>query len=118
VECAPSHPVARLLRSIRPLQTRNHTGVRFLEAHELRLAFDLNAGFAQTLDQQTLVLVLGKNQRVRERAEARAQFPEDCPRRLPAGHPEIRGNGPVSTLDDGVSKADLAVQLERARLHG
>ena len=36
----------------------------------------------------------------------------------PAGHPEIDGGHLPSALDDRVREADLAVQLERACLHG
>jgi hypothetical protein len=64
------------------------------------------------------VLVLGKNQRVRKRAEARAHVAEDGTCRLLAGHPEIRGDHSPSALDDRVSQVDLAVQLESPCLHG
>ena len=38
----------------------------FLEAQELRFALDLDPGFGQSIDQQSLVLVLRIDQRVRE----------------------------------------------------
>ena len=37
---------------------------------------------------------------------------------LLAGHPQIHGGDPSSTLDDLVSEADLAVEFEGSRLHG
>ena len=55
------------------------------------------------------MLVLGKYQRVGERAEARAHFTEDRTCRLFASDPEISGQGLPSTLDDVVREADLAV---------
>ncbi len=97
--------LARLRCSIRPFQTRENTAVRLLEAQELRLALDLDAGLGQAIDQQTLVLVLGKDQRIRKRAETRAHLAEDRMCRLLAGHPEIRGDGLPSTLDDRVGDA-------------
>src|SRR5579863_6115356 len=105
--------IARVLGSIRPLQARDHTAGRFLEAHEFRLALDLNARIAQALDQQTFMLVLWKDQRIRKRAETRAHFAEDCACLPLAGHPEIRGDGSVSPLDDRVRDPDLAIELER-----
>ena len=48
----------------------------------------------QAIDQQALVLVLRKDQRVGERAEARAHVAEDGARHLLAGHPEIRRRRP------------------------
>ena len=110
--------LARLRGSIRPFQSREHMTGRLLEAEEFRPALDLDAEFGQAIDQQTLVLVLGKDQRVRERAEACAQVAEEHAGLVLAGHPEIRGDELPSTLDDRAGEAGLTVQLERARLHG
>ena len=107
-----------LCGSIRPCEAREHTTIRLRKAQQFRPALDRDAEFGQAIDQQALVLVLGKDQRVRKRAEACAHLAEDGARHLLAGHPEIRGEGLPSTLDDRVSEADLAVQLQRACLHG
>ena len=92
--------------------------IGILEAEQLRPALDLDADPGEAVDQQTLVLVLRKDQRVGERAEARAHLAENRVRHLLAGHPEIGGEDVPSTFDDRVSQADLPVQLERACLHG
>ena len=63
------------------------------------------------------MLVLRKDQRVRKRTEARAHFAEHGMCRLSAGHPQIGGENLPSTLDDWRGEADLAVELERPRLH-
>ena len=64
------------------------------------------------------MLVLGKDQRIRKRAEASVHVAEHGACRLLAGHPEICRDDLASTLDDRVSEAELVVQFERARLHG
>src|SRR5207248_6080797 len=100
--------LARLHRSIRPLQTGEHTIRSILEAQELGLALDVDARLSQAIDQQTFVLVLRKDQRVRKRTEARAHFAEHRMCRLSAGHPQIGGENLPSTLDDWRGEADLA----------
>ena len=64
------------------------------------------------------MLVLGKDQRVRERAEACTHVAEENASLVLAGHPQIRGGELPSTPDGCGGEADLAVQLERACLHG
>ena len=64
------------------------------------------------------MLVLRKDQSIRERAEARTHSAEDGACNLLTGYPEIRGGDRPSALDDRVSEADLLVQFERACLHG
>src|SRR5580704_847761 len=116
---APSNvgSLTRLRCSIRPFQAGENATSRSLEAQELRLVLDVDASLGQAIDQQTFVFVLGKDQRVRKWADARAHVAEDCMSRLLACHPEIHGDGLPPMLDDRVSEADLAVQLERPRLH-
>src|ERR1700731_1420862 len=93
--------LARLYGSVRPLQAREHTAACIVE-----------------VDQQTLVFVLRKNQRVRERAESCADVAEEKAGDPLASHPEIPAQDFSSTLDDGLSDADLTVELERACLYG
>ena len=64
------------------------------------------------------MLVLRKDQHVRKRADASAHVAEHGVRHRLAGRPEIDGAHRPSSRDDRVCEADLAVQLERARLHG
>lgn len=104
---------AHILGSIRPLQTRKHTASRILEAQELRPSLDLHASLRQAIDQQTLVLVLGKDERVGKGTDSRAHLAEHAPCCLPAGHPKIHGDNLSSTLDDRVSETDLVVEFER-----
>jgi hypothetical protein len=54
-------------RSIRPFQAGEHTAVRVRKVHELGVALDLDPALGQAIDQQPFVLVLRKDQRVRER---------------------------------------------------
>src|SRR5712692_1906861 len=105
--------LARLRGSIRPFQARAYTTGCILEVQELGAALHLDAGRGQTIDQQALVLVLRKDQRIRERAEARAHSTEDSACHPLTGYPDIRCGDRPSALDDRVSKADLPVQLER-----
>ena len=49
--------------------------------------------------------------------QARAHFAEDRVRRFLASHPEIHGDGFVSTRDDRFSEAELAIQLQGPCLH-
>src|SRR5258708_37661185 len=102
--------LARLLGSIRTLQAREHMTTHILEVQELRSSPDLDAGLGQAIDQQTLVLVLRKDQRVREGAQSRAHVGEDCACHILASHPEIGGHAFPSTLDDRMGAADLAVK--------
>ena len=115
---APGHVGrrARLFGAIPPLQTRAHTIGRFLETQKLRLALDVDAGVRQAIDQQALVLVLRKDQRIGKRAEARAHFAENGVRRPLPGDPEIDGDHLPPALDDRLSETDLAVKLERPRV--
>ena len=110
--------LARFHFPIRPLQTGEHTIRSILEAQKLRWALDPHAGVGQAIDQQTFVFVLRKDQRVRKGAEAGAHFAEYGMCRLPAGHPQIGGEDLSPALDDWRREADLAVELERPRLHG
>ncbi len=101
--------LARLGGSVRPLESREHTAVRFLERHELCLALDFDAGLGQAVDQQALVLVLRKDQHVRKRTDTRAHVAEGRARHLLAGRPEIDGSHLPSAGEDRVREADLTV---------
>ena len=109
--------LTRLLLSIRGLQMGNDSTSGVLKGGELCPSLDLNAGLSQALNQQTLVLVLRKDQRVGERTEPNAHFSKNCTSSSLAGDPEIRGNGLPSTLHHRFGKANLAVELERPCLN-
>ncbi len=110
--------LARLNGSIREFQMREHTAGGILEAYQLGSALNLDAARGQALDQQAFVLVLRKDDRIRERAESLAHIAELDVSFFLTRHPEIRCDGLSSALDDCISEPDLIVQLERARLHG
>src|SRR5205807_676740 len=95
-----------------------HTTGRLVEGYQLCLALHLDAGLGQAIEQQTLVLVLRKDQRVWKRTDTGAHVAEDGARDLSAGRPEIGGGHLPSTRDDRLSEADLVVQLQRACLDG
>jgi hypothetical protein len=88
------------------------------EIDELCLALDQDACVGQTIDQQPLVLVLWKDERIRVRADARAHIPEYRACDPTTRHPEVRGCDFTTARNHGVRQANLTVELERARLHG
>ena len=110
--------LTRFGRAIRSAQSCLHPTRDLLERHKLGRALDVDAGFAQAIDQQPFVLVLRKNQCVGKRTDAGAYIAEHCVRDVFAGRPEIDCTHWPSSGDDRVSDADLAVQFERACLHG
>ena len=89
----------------------------FFEGKEFGLALDAEAELGELGDEETLVFVLGKNQGVRIRAEAGAEFAEDRAGGVVAGDPEIHGDGLMTAGDDGVGEAELAIKFEGASLH-
>ena len=109
--------LAYLRRFIRPPQTREHAAVLFFEAHQLGLTLDSDAEFVQPADQQALVFILGKDQRVRKRAQLPTHVLKRETRLVPAGCPKICGGSLVAALDNFFRQANLAVELECARLH-
>ena len=94
----------------------NAVGVLF-ETHELDGPLDGDAKLCKTIDQESLVLILWKHQHVRIGADAGAKIPEGHFGDRPSSDPEIGGAEAQPTLDDFVSQAELAIELERARLH-
>jgi len=79
---------ARFHSAIRASEPGNYTRGRILEAQQLRAALDRHARFGQPFDEQALVLVRGKEQRIGKRADAGTHVAERGPCRLPAGNPE------------------------------
>ena len=77
--------LARVGAAIGAFEAGAHTGRRFLERHELRLALDLDAGLSEAIDQQAFVLVLRIDQRIGKRTEIRAHFSENDVRDLFTG---------------------------------
>src|SRR6185312_16512260 len=95
-----------------------HPSRLIFETQELRLTLDVNAGFSQTLDQKTLVFVLGKNQGVRIGTDIGPDVPKHRARDSPAADPKIYKACFPPTLNQRVGQPDLPVELERPRLHG
>ena len=85
--------------------------------HEFCVPLDLHAGLAQALNQQPLVFVLRKDERVGKWAEPCAHFAQHGMGRALAGNPEIRGDRLPPTLNHRIREPDLAVELERSRLN-
>ncbi len=110
--------LAGLLGTIGKFQAREYATGRLLEAQQLRPALDLYAGQGQTIDQQPLVLVLRKDQRVRERAEVAAHITKGRMSHPFARYPQIHGAGLASTVHGLVSQTNLTVELQRACLDG
>jgi hypothetical protein len=109
--------LTRFGRAIRSGQSCVHPTRDLLERHQLGRALDVDAGLAQAMDQQPLVLVLRENQCVGKRTDAGAYIPEHGACDVFAGRPEIDCTHWPSSGDDRVRDADLAVQFERACLH-
>src|SRR4030095_4572497 len=73
------------------LQPRDDAIDAFLESDEFRLPLDLYSGVAQPIDQQPLVLVLRKNERIGIRTDALAHRSDHQSRNLAPRDPQIRG---------------------------
>jgi hypothetical protein len=97
---------------------RAHTVGHLFERYEFRLTLDIHAGFGETIDQQAFMLVLRVDQRIGKRAQILAHLPEDHMRSLVAQLPQIDGGHLPATAHDRVGQSDLAIQFERASLHG
>ena len=109
---------ARLDGSVRRSNLCNNAVIRILETEEFRLTLNLDANSSQPLNQQTLMLVLGKDQRVWVWADPHAHVSEHSMRRPSARNPEIRGVDSSSPLDHQIGDAKLRIKLERSCLHG
>jgi hypothetical protein len=88
--------------------------VLFSAVEQFGGAFDGDAGFGEMIDEEAFVLVLGKDEHVREGAEALAEGAEFDVADVFAFDPEVYGFEFVSFVHDFVGKAQLAVELERA----
>src|SRR4051812_35610204 len=82
--------LANLLTPIGPFHASEHASTTVLEAEELGLALDHHALSRQLFDQKALVLVLRKDQHVRERAHTLADVTEVDTRHLLAPSPKVR----------------------------
>jgi hypothetical protein len=101
----------------RPLQIGHNAAVRLLEADEPDAALDLHAQLFESIDQEALVLVLRIDEPIWIRALAHAQRAKPDVRRLPASRPEIRRGEHEARFDDFAGETELAVELQRPRLH-
>src|SRR5712671_179930 len=89
----------------------------FLEADQLAIALDADAPLCEPRDEEALVLVLRVDEPERIRALACAKSPQlDAGPPLASG-PEIRRREDEPRVDDLAGEAELAVELQRARLH-
>src|SRR5712671_4220815 len=96
---------------------RDDVVARFLEADQLAIALDVHAPLCEPRDEEALVLVLRVDEPERIRALACAKSPQlDAGPPLASG-PEIRRREDEPCVDDLAGEAELAVQLQRARLH-
>ena len=105
--------LAHLDRAVRALQSSEHPTGSLLERQELGLALDFDAGLAQAIDQQALMLVLRKDQHVGKWTDPHTHVADYGVGDLFPGCPEVDRRHLPPALDDGVSEADLPIQLER-----
>src|SRR5260221_3691235 len=88
-----------------------------LEGHELGVAFHRHAELVERLDEQHLLLVLREDQHVREGAFALADVADlDAPGML-AARPQVHGGEGEAACERRAIDAELAVELESARVH-
>src|ERR1700722_1779714 len=101
--------IAVFCAPIGPLQARAYLSAHLFEIQELRAALDLDTQSGQPGNQESLVFVLGKDQRVREWADVRAQLAEGYMRAFLACNPKVHGHGPATLFDDGLCQIKLPV---------
>src|SRR2546422_848131 len=80
-------------------QSRAHAIAVLLDANERHGALDAHAGLPQPVDQQPLVLVLGKDDGVGKRTEPDAAVAEERARHAPGADPEVHRHDPDAALD-------------------
>src|ERR1700746_3437002 len=71
--------LAHFQLSAGPLQAREHTIARVIEVEQLRATLDLDAELGEPIDQQLLVLVLWKDERIGIWTDAHAHVAKHCP---------------------------------------
>src|SRR3989454_189265 len=101
----------------RALQTRHDAAVHFLEVDQLGHSLDAHVQLFEPLDEEALVLVLRVDEPVGKGALARAEPAELDVRRSPASSPEVRRGEHQPRFDQLVGETELAVELQRSRLH-
>src|SRR4029453_11424606 len=92
--------VARFRGAVGPLHRGTYATGGLFETNHLGLSLAVDTGAVQPSDQHAFVFVLGKDQHVRERTDARSDIAE-----LRVGHfraigPEVDRSHPPSTSDD------------------
>src|SRR6267143_4669451 len=107
--------LARLLRPVGVLQVRHHATGPLLESYQLGPALDFDADCGQSIDQETLVLVLRVDQRVRIRAQPLTHVAEGGTANSLSRGPKIGGDERPPAIGHRVRETDLPVELERAR---
>jgi hypothetical protein len=95
-------------RAIRPFQPRRHDAASFRKIQQLDVAFDGNSRRGEAVDQQLLVFVLRKQQRVWIRADACAHRAEHGVCGPPSGDPHRYGHRGASPCNDRLGEANLA----------
>jgi hypothetical protein len=88
-----------------------------LEPDQFRAALDSDTKVCKATDQETLVLILRINERVRKRAQRGAKSSEFKVRRPTPVRPEIGRSGPSPLLHNRVRDPKLRVKLERPGLN-
>ena len=110
--------LANFFGAVRQPKRCPHTVALFREAEQLRAPLHLDAGGAQSFDQQTLMSVLRKDQREAVGTEPLANALERYARGARAVHPEVEIGNLHSAGNDRVRQSDLVIELQRTRLDG
>jgi hypothetical protein len=84
--------------AIGALQARMYRAAGLVEIEQLCPMFDLDAERGQPVSQEPLMFILGKNQRVREWTDVRAELAEDDVGALVARNPNVCGHGPATPV--------------------
>ncbi|MNX94104.1 hypothetical protein D3C86_1263230 [compost metagenome] len=90
----------------------------FLEAQQLGVALDADAEGFETLDEQPFVFILREDFEKRVGCQTLADTAQGQVGHGLALDPEIGRSHAMAALDDGIRQAELAIQLQRPRLHG
>src|SRR3984893_6404106 len=101
----------RLLRPAGPPQARRHPRALVLEADKFRGALDRDAHLPEAIDQEALMLVLRKDERVGEGADALPHVAEDDTSLFLPCDPQSDCSHLEPEIDDLAGEIDLIVEF-------
>src|SRR5205807_9143906 len=103
--------------SVGPPQARRHPRALVLEADKFRGALDRDAHLLEAIDQEALMLVLRKDERVGEGTDALPHVAEDDATLFLACDPQSGCSHLEPGIDDLARAIDLVVECQDSRTH-